>query len=402
MKKFFALVAFATLTVAGFTSCSNDDEITGAAAQGSQAQPAMRFGVTQDPSTRGTATTAENFLSQITDFQVLGYYSDGSGKYVGAAATPAAGIVIDQIAGPAWDYHTASELQYWPSGNLDFQAITPSADASFALVNTVDESTPGEVYPRLTADVTVPTTVTDQKDIMFASALAQNHATDGAAVGLTFKHALSQVVFSGKVANPTITAVVDEITVCNIHNTGNVGYRSALNTLSALATGNAGTDFSVGLIEGADAAATTAARTMSSTTAQNLTNLNGALMMIPQARVAWTHAAPEKAIADATGAYLKIKCKVQDNNSGTWLIGAASGANEFEYVYVPFDLTYSETPAENKSWELGKKYTYTLVFGNGSGGYDENGDPLTSMIPITYTVTAAEDWSPVDGGEYAF
>lgn len=400
MKKFFALVAFATLTVAGMTSCSNDDEITGAAAQGSQAlNEKIGFNVSQDNSfkagTRGTATTALNFLSQITDFQVLGYYSNGSGKYVGAAATPAAGIVIDQIAGPAWDYHTASELQYWPSGNLDFQAITPSADASFTLVNTVDDSTPGEVYPRLTANVTVPATVTDQKDIMFASALAQNHASDGAAVGLTFKHALSQVVFSGKVANPTITAVVDEITVCNIHNTGNVGYRSALNTLSALATGSAASSFSVGLIEGADAAATTAARTMASTTAQNLTNGNGALMMIPQTQVAWTHAAPEKTIASATGSYLKIKCKVQDNNSGTWLIGDASGANEFEYVYVPFDLT-------TVAWELGKKYTYTLVFGNGSGGYDEDGEPLTNMIPITYDVTAADDWTAADGGEYAF
>ena len=396
MKKFFALVAFATLTVAGMTSCSNDDEIIGASAQGnSPANSAMSFNVTHDGVTRGTATTALNFLDQITDFQVLGYYSDGSGKYVGAVATPAAGIVIDGDGAGNWDYHTASELQYWPSGNLDFQAITPSADASFTLVNTVDDSTPGEVYPRLTANVTVPTTVTDQKDIMFASALAVNNASTGAAVGLTFKHALSQVVFSGKVANPTITAVVDEITVCNIHNTGNVGYRGALNTLSALATGSAATNFSVGLIEGADAAATTAARTMTSTTAQNLTNGNGALMMIPQTQVAWTHAAPEKAIADATGSYLKIKCKVQDNNSGTWLIGAASGVSEFEYVYVPFDLT-------TVAWELGKKYTYTLVFGNGSGGYDENGDALTNLVPITYTVTAADDWTAVDGGEYAF
>ena len=230
MKKFFALVAMATLTFAGMTSCSNDDEIIGAAAQDSQVINSMRFKLTQDNSvfagaraTRGTATTSENFLTQINDFQVLGYYSDGSGKYVGAAATPAAGIVIDQIAGPAWDYHTASELQYWPSGNLDFQAVTPSADASFTLVNTVDESTPGEVYPRLTANVTVPTTVTDQKDIMFASALAQNHASDGAAVGLTFKHALSQVVFAGKVANPTITATVNEITVCNVQHAERTG-----------------------------------------------------------------------------------------------------------------------------------------------------------------------------------
>ena len=305
--------------------------------------------------------------------------------------------MIDGDGAGAWTYHTPAEQQYWPSGNLDFQAVTPSADASFALANTVDEG-----HPRLVANVTVPTTVANQKDIMFASATGINNAATGLPVSLTFKHALSQVVFSGKVANPTITAVVSEITVCNIHQTGTVGYASALTTLSAAATGNADQDFSVGLIEGADAAATTAARTMTSTTAQNLTNTDGALMMIPQTQAAWTHAAPEKAIADATGSYLKIKCKVQDNNSGTWLIGAASGANEFEYVYIPFDLSNPGTPAPNKSWELGKKYTYTLIFGNGAGGYDENGDPLTNMVPITYTVAAADDWTAVDGGNIEF
>ena len=392
MKKIFSFALIACALCAGFTSCSNDEDVAGAAGAGVSGDgKTMSFNITHD-GTRGTATTAANFLSRINDFQVLGYYSDGSGKYVGAAATPAAGIVIDQIAGPAWDYHTASELQYWPSGNLDFQAVTPSADASFALANTVDEG-----HPRLVANVTVPTTVADQKDIMFASATGINNAATGLPVSLTFKHALSQVVFSGKVANPTITAVVAEITVCNIHNTGTVGYASALTTLSAAATGDPESNFSVGLIEGADADATT-----DTTDAKNLTNGNGALMMIPQTQVAWTHAAPEKAIASATGSYLKIKCKVQDNNSGTWLIGAASGANEFEYVYIPFDLSNPGTPALNKSWELGKKYTYTLIFGNGAGGYDENGDPLTNMVPITYTVAAAEDWTAVDGGNIEF
>ena len=392
--KFFAMAAFAALTMVGMSSCSNDETpVGGGDWRGNDGNSLMSWNITQDGSiAKGTATTAGNFLDRIRDFQVLGYYTDGSGKYVGDVSTPAAGIVIDGDGVGAWTYHTPAEQQYWPSGNLDFQAVTPSADASFTLANTVSEG-----HPRLVANVTVPAAVADQKDIMFASATGVNNAATGAAVSLTFKHALSQVVFAGKVANPTITAVVSEISVCNIHNTGNVGYRSELSTLSAQATGSAASNFSVGLIEGADAAATTAARTMTSTTAQNLTNGNGALMMIPQTQVAWTHAAPEKAIADATGSYLKIKCKVQDNNSGTWLIGAASGVSEFEYVYVPFDLT-------TVAWELGKKYTYTLVFGNGSGGYDENGDALTNLVPITYTVTAADDWTAAvpDGGEYAF
>jgi len=392
MKKIFSFALIACALCAGFTSCSNDEDVAGAAGISEDGKAMMDFIAGQEGSIagRGTATTAANFLSRINDFQVLGYYSDGSGKYVGDASTPAAGIVIDGNGAGAWTYHIPAEQQYWPSSNLDFQAITPSADASFVLANTVDEG-----HPRLVANVTVPATVADQKDIMFASATGINNAATGLPVSLTFKHALSQVVFSGKVANPTITAVVDEISICNIHNTGTVGYRETTATLSAEATGSAASNFSVGLIEGADAPATVAARTMTTTEAKNLTNGNGALMMIPQTQAAWTHAAPEKAIAEATGSYLKIKCKVQDNNSGTWLIGAASGANEFEYVYVPFDLT-------TVTWELGKKYTYTLVFGNGAGGYDENGDPLTNMVPITYTVAAADDWTAVDGGNIEF
>lgn len=400
MKKVILFAAIAALTTVSFSSCSNDDDVVGAGGAGAKSVMGFSGNVSSTISaklnakaTRGTATTTTNYLDQINDFQVLGYFADGSGKYVGDANNAAAGIVIDGDGSGTWTYHVASQTQYWPSENLWFQAVTPAADNSFTLANVVS----GEGQPRLVANVTVPTEVTAQKDIMFAAIgnTGINNAASGAAVNLDFQHALSQVVFAGKVANPTITAVVSEITVCNVHNTGTVGYREALATLSAEATGSAASNFSVGLIEGADAAATVAARTMTTTEAKNLTNGNGALMMIPQTQAAWTHAAPEKAIDEATGSYLKIKCKVQDNNSGTWLIGNASGADEFEYVYVPFDLT-------TVAWELGKKYTYTLVFGNGAGGYDENGDPLTNMVPITYTVQSVDNWTDVTGGDIEF
>lgn len=393
-KKFYVMAAFAAVTMAGMTSCSNDDAIeTGAMPNSSiQKNGTIGFNITQDDaiSTRGTATTPENFLSQISDFQVIGFYSDGSGRYVGSANN--VGTVIDGDGAGAWDYHTATQVQYWPTGNLDFQAITPSADASFTLANTVDESTPGEIYPRLVANVTVPSAVANQKDIMFASATAQNHAADGLPVDLTFTHALSQVVFSGKVASTNITAIVNEIEICNIHDMGRVGYLAALTTLSAAATGTATASFQPGL------KTDVADRTMTTTDAKDLTATDGALMMIPQEQTAWTHTTPEKAIANATGSYLRISCKVQDNTSSTWLIGAASGVGEFEDVYIPFDLA----TANSKNWELGKRYTYTLVFGNGTGGYDENGDPLTNMVPITYTVTTANSWTPAPGVEVAF
>jgi len=89
MKKFFAMAAFAALTMAGMTSCSNDDAIeTGAMPNSSiQKDGAIGFNITQDGAigTRGTATTSLNYLSQISDFQVIGFYSDGTGRYVGSA-----------------------------------------------------------------------------------------------------------------------------------------------------------------------------------------------------------------------------------------------------------------------------------------------------------------------------
>ena len=46
-------------------------------------------------------------------------------------------------------------------------------------------------------------------------------------------------------------------------------------------------------------------------------------------------------------------------------------------MYIPFGGT----------WEQGKKYTYTINIGNGSGGYDANGNPL--LAPVSFTASAS-------------
>ena len=128
--------------------------------------------------------------------------------------------------------------------------------------------------------------------------------------------------------------------------------------------------------------------------AKNLTATDGALMMLPQSRVAdkWN-----PAVADAskpiTGAdankktYLAISCKIK--NGSAYVMGDES---QYATVYIPFEI----------DWLQGKKYSYTLVFGKGQGGFDENGDPISSMLPITYTVSSVTNWSSVDGGEIEF
>ena len=56
-------------------------------------------------------------------------------------------------------------------------------------------------------------------------------------------------------------------------------------------------------------------------------------------------------------------------------------------------------------WQQGKKYVYTLVFGEGNGGYDPDPepdpdpeDPDPVLVPITFEITV-DDFELVDGGD---
>lgn len=71
--------------------------------------------------------------------------------------------------------------------------------------------------------------------------------------------------------------------------------------------------------------------------------------------------------------YLSILCRIRQNGNLLW-------GNEGEYrrLYVPFGDT----------WEPGKRYVYTLVFG---GGYDEYGNPILKPLEIDAEVDDMED-----------
>ena len=54
------------------------------------------------------------------------------------------------------------------------------------------------------------------------------------------------------------------------------------------------------------------------------------------------------------------------------------GKNGFETLYVPFSAT----------WEPGKRYVYTLIFGS---GYDRDGNPILQPINFEPSVEKWED-----------
>lgn len=401
------LAAFAAVVGMGLTACSNNDEIENQG-KGQTPDPAemasigYQVSMENAKSTRGAETTLATLEVDGNSFMVWGYYaSDASAEnrgnlYVGTDATTGTIIQYD-VTATAWDYKTASDKKMWPTADqkLNFQAVNPY-DAG-TIINT-----PADNVAKVGMTVTVPTDVASQKDVIFGHAEGMTYSTAATVVPLTFQHALSQIIFQGKVNQAGVVATIKDVKVCNIKKTADVGYLGALyvddNGTPAnpsddittdrrmLAVTNIGaiTDkYAIGMLGGADVVLT-------STEASALSAADGALMMIPQSgATAWATApgTPKTiAAADIDGeTYLDVTCKIK--NGDTWVMG---GADAYAHVYIPFTV----------DWAIGTKYTYVLNFGSGQGGYDADGNP--TMNYISYSIAAVEAWTDGGSTEYKF
>ena len=424
MKKVYFFAAVAAIVGVTITSCSQDESVEASFCSSLSNQ--IKFTAVQDRpghvgTTRGTAITGTNWNSGlVSDMQVWGFYSANvavatkgiapGAQYVGSGSN---GIFINYAAG-AWNYHTPSDVAFWPKANLNFQAVIPSAvDTEITNFTFTPDGTNKTNY--LVAELNVPATVENQKDVMFAQAVGEAPRTAGnnLPVQFTFNHALAQVVFSGKLSSSNLSATVEDIKICNIDQKGKVGFKELTeeNEDYVIYRNQGGVDlmsradftgvsrtyakFSIGLDEDPtlDGAADV-------TSAKNLTATTGALMMLPVNRTddKWNTSAADNVPITAADAgnqvYLAIKCIVK--NGDTYMIGTKGTEEDeddvAETVYIPFVA----------NWEAGKKYTYTLVFGTGSGGYDENGKPLDSMLPITYSLEGVTDWTVTTGTNVEF
>ena len=378
MKSKFRLSCMAMLASAAMSSlgsCSSDELLDGT---NTLPENAIAFNVTQQGAlSRGTETNSGNFQNQIKDFQVWAYFDKAAtgtgvtpgGLYVGDSHT--VGTKVNGDSNGAWSYDDVTKQQYWPATTapLNFQAITPYAHSSFSIENTPDVSDPKLAH--VTANVTVPTAVADQQDIMFAKADGQTRETNSQTVGLNFQHGMSQVVFSGKLASDKIEATVHDIEIHNLHNTGKVGYMGTNAELQAQTTGVAATTFAAGLVDNPVV--------NSSSQATVLSAADGALFMLPQTVAKWTTTAKNPvptSEADANhNSYLKVTCTVKDKASGVVLVNNGS-------IYIPLDV----------NWQQGKKYSYTLVFGQGEQGFKPDGSHDDNLLQIKYSVSA-ENWN---------
>ena len=322
--------------------------------------------------TRATPTTPDNLTS--TDFGVFAFTADGT-AFMGKVDTEFGhdGVKIVYKNGK-WDYDDANDLRYWPTEALDFYAFNPGTVSEDMMVFYSWEATKDVQKISYTCmDECGSGTTHANYDVMYAMAKGQTKDMNNGIVKFNFKHILSQVVFKAKTQYDNMQVDIDVIKIHNFKFAGAF-------TLPAAADGTGSWSSSDLAFPHAFTVVKNANITVNSNTEATDITTNTPMLNIPQELTAWTVSGAsktKKGADDAKQCYLEIACKIRQ--SGAYLLGSAS---EYKTIYVPFGDT----------WEQGKRYIYTLIFG---GGYDDQGEAVLNPIQFdaetTGWVNAAKD-----------
>ena len=381
MKKVIFGTALASMAL--LSACSSDNELANVE---TAANNAIGFHVVGNKAeTRAKIIGADNITS--TDFNVIAFTrneKDGSDVnfFMGenkVNSMDQTGVKIDHKQGK-WDYTNPSDLHYWPgSTHLNFYAVSPGSltdtEIETELNNTgavvaptwdIKNTTKTISYSSFDEYAESNTSGLQNKDVMYAIARNQTYTKDnGGTVKFTFKHILSQVVFKAKTEFDNMEVNIKEI---KIHNFGH-GSTYTLPTTSE----SEGTWAKPIPTKGAYTVVTGQNITVNSKDNATEISVKAPMLFIPQTLNPWKpDVAETKAQADdAVQSYLEITCKIKQNDELVF-----KSDKEYVTLYVPFKAT----------WEQGKRYIYTLIFG---GGYDEYGNPILHPIKCE---GEAEDW----------
>ena len=262
-----------------------------------------------------------------------------------------------------WNYTNQADLKYWPTGSLNFYAVSPASDPIF--YSWQISQTKKEIrylsYDEY-GEGSYPYT-----DVMYAIATDKRKADNGGIVKLQFKHITSQIAFMAKKTS-NLNVEIKSIKLHNFETSGvftiptdgtdpqqkSWGYKPISN--------NDG--FTV--IKDATISVGTEATDISTTTP---------MFLIPQTLTKWDTSHNIETANAKKESYLSIECKISIGDS--YKLGSKSG---YGTLYVPFEA----------DWKPGKRYVYTLIFG---GGYDKDGNPI--LQPINFE-PSVEDWGNVD------
>lgn len=344
------------------------------------------------------------------------------GFYVSAISDGKTYIDKDHVTGSNGNWTNTSGTRYWPETAVDFYAYV---NAGTSYTWTVNE---GKATAKF-ENFAVNGTVADQVDLLYAVKTGQEKA-DGK-VNLNFRHALSQIVFQAKNTNANLYVEIAGVSVANVGGTNTftfpsanteinivdhdenadgvyedgefgsgINYDASWGTWEALTSGTEkyDVDFEKTPVPGTN---TLVALTTANETGKEYNS--NAMLLLPQNTTAWDpETNPLPGAEKNTGSYLLVDCAIFNVAGDEYTDGDVCLWGELkEGTWNTKELAIPVT----FDWQQGKKYVYTLVFGEGNGGYDpdpepdpdpENPDPV--LVPITFEITV-EDFELVDGGE---
>lgn len=317
--------------------------------------------------TRATPTTNTNLKN--TDFDVFAFTADGT-AFMGKNDTEFEhdGVKIVYKNGK-WDYDNASDLRYWPTEALDFYAFNPGTVSEDMMMNYMWEvSGTVQKISYTCIDEYGANTGHANYDVMYAIAKGQEKDMNNGIVKFNFKHILSQVVFKAKTEYENMQVNIKEIKIHNIKFSGVFTLPATAEEMGSRSVNDVNAP-KFGVVQNANI------EVNGNATATDIST-DTPMLNIPQRLTAWTVSAPNKSKLEADNAkqcYLEIACKIQQ--SGAYLLGSA---DNYGTIYVPFGAT----------WEPGKRYIYTLIFG---GGYNEQGEAVLNPIRFDAETTGWVD-----------
>ena len=326
--------------------------------------------------------------------------------YVSAISDGMSYIDEDHIAYENESWVNKSGVRYWPATPVDFYAYyndNGSYQWSVAEGKAVAKFVNFEVNDDVAA----------QQDLIYAVKTNQSKPGEDAAntpVALNFRHALSQIVFQAKNTNANLYVEISGVDVVNVGNTNTFTFPSVdtdmniedhtgattdypseaqgWGTWEPLAAGTAvyGVTFPAAAVKGNSQIV--ALTTTDDGAKDGEFNAN-TMLLLPQNTTAWD---AKSKLGDTTGSYFLVNCIIKNVKDGSGVAGDDDvylwgAANAPKKLAIPVAF----------NWEQGKKYIYTLVFGEGNGGYEPNPDDPTPdpvLVPITFTVTVDDFVTP--------
>lgn len=376
MKKVIFGTALASMAL--LSACSSDNELANV---GTTANNAIGFHVVGNKAeTRANIINTTEDLKK-TDFNVFAYKNNNGADgeiFMGDNGLDHGlnGVTI-KYQNEKWDYANPADLHYWPKdGSLNFYAVSPATITEGVTTYSWDIQKATKTITYFCFDEYNRTDGKGNPDVMYAIKKDQTQSTQAGKVNLNFQHILSQVVFQAKTVNSDMEVYIKEIKIKNFKLGGTFTIPTDGSSPSQSSWSSMGEVFKFKpftVIKKTDADPIK----ITGTEATEISN-DKPMLFAPQSLTGWD-VSHNTTVADDKGeSYLIINCKIKQKND--YLHGTET---QYEELYVPFGT----------SWDPGKRYIYTLIFG---GGYNAQGQAI--LQPINFEATA-KAWTNEAGSD---